>query len=685
MQLPIDLLSRVARIPPGADLAAALGGLDLAGVPNDRVVDVLQAQYRQLAHDQARMLATIVEVSRSTPFSDPDDPDVQKACGPRRALAAYEWASGELAAALTFTGRAAELELHFAQTVVEKLPWVFAALLAGQIDRVKAKVFADHLDPAFDELTTEQIDAICADLLPIAPTLTTGQLAARLLRAIIAIDPAYARRRYARAVRERAVTAYLDRDHTVTITATGLPVDEAAAACERLEVLAAAVKRAGHPGRLGQIQTDLFLGMLDGRFQGMTETQIITYLLTHPRTEDTPAAAATPAAQGRPAAMGADTAASETTRTHDSTDTGSIGETIGVTTEPAAGVAAEVAATGSGTRATSTGTDPIAGAADTSSASCPGAGSDPTCVPAPDHGVAQDPMTNPGAADGPRWTRAGIEIRVGLSTLLGLDDQPGEIPGLGPVLADVARTIVARQRRGAPWRFAVTDAEGYLILAGVTRRRPHLGAVPESDRDRCRGGVVEVHIPAALLDQLHTDPTRSEVWAEVINDIAAQYSRRHELTAALDARPTDRFARAALARHVEVRDRTCSHPGCRRSARKSDLDHTRDHARGGPSVRRNIGPNCARHHLYKHRLGWRLHQPKPGHFVWTSPLGQVYRTRGEPVTPPQPEPRPRPLEPQDDPDDRHVYVDQKILHLPPPQTTPQPSPSHTDSDDEPPF
>ena len=64
------------------------------------------------------------------------------------------------------------------------------------------------------------------------------------------------------------------------------------------------------------------------------------------------------------------------------------------------------------------------------------------------------------------WPSPGIEIRVGLATLLGRDDRPGEIPGLGQVTAEVARTAVAAQRRGAEWRFAIVDDEGYLLLAG---------------------------------------------------------------------------------------------------------------------------------------------------------------------------------------------------------------------------
>ena len=82
---------------------------------------------------------------------------------------------------------------------------------------------------------------------------------------------------------------------------------------------------------------------------------------------------------------------------------------------------------------------------------------------------------------------------MALSTLLGRDEQPGEIPGLGPVPASHARAVVAQQRR-AEWRYAVTDTEGRLLFDGITRRRP-TGLVATGPR----GGIVELHVPEALL------------------------------------------------------------------------------------------------------------------------------------------------------------------------------------------
>jgi Domain of unknown function (DUF222) len=522
-------------LPPGPGLAAALGALDLSRVPTDELVDVLRAQSRQCAHDQARLWASLVEVGLAVPSDELD-------------TAGMAWASSEVAAALTWTSRTADRELYLAQVVVRTLPEVFAALWAGEIDRAKAVVFAGYLDPAHG-VTREQAAVICARVLPIAPKLTTAQLRGRLWRALLAIDPGWARRRYTQAVRGRAVTAVLADDGTVTITGSGLPADEAAVACARVDRLAEAAKRAGHPGRAGQIAADVYLGLLDGRFDGLSEEQIIATLRRELRPEDT----------------GADGPSSR--------DDGPVpGHT--------------------GTRAT---------------------------------------------------TPTGVEIRVGLATLLGLDERPGEIPGLGPVLPGVARDLVARQQRGAEWRFAVTDPDGHLLLAGMTRHRPRVTPGAEPTIGRCSGGIVELQIDADQLTELvelisdqATEPTAPPAitaWTTVIADIAAQFAGRHALLAALDGRPLDRFPGPALARHVQVRDRTCSHPGCGRPARRCDLDHTRDHARGGLTVRSNLGPGCSRHHPLKHGRGWTLTQPRPGLFEWTSPLGQVYRTRGEPIMP----------------------------------------------------
>lgn len=607
-----ELVDRAVALPPGPELSAVLNALPREKVPNARLVEVARARARQLAHEQAALFADMVEIAHAVPVADLSG---DRAMAVERAEEQLEWASHELAAGLTWTPTAADRELAFAAALVERLPLVFASLHRGHIDRGKARVFVDYLDPANGELTDQQSRRLCERFVPQAPGLTTKQLADRLYRALHAIDPDLRRRRYERAVQARGVTLYLDpRTGTAILAGNGLPPDEAAAAAERIDRLVEATKRAGHPGRRPQISADLYLGMLDGSFHGRTENEIIDQLLASRRPEDGP-------------------------------DIARPGEHA-------------------------TGEHPAPDDTAPDSSTVVGAGGAAAAAPSVDDAV--------------RWTRdrvatrEGIEIRVGLATLAGLDDRPGEIPGLGPVGAHLARTTVAAQRRGAAWKFAVVDPDGYLLLAGPLRRRPR-GSARSAP---VRGGIVEVHLTVDELGHYSADSVLGG-WDGVLAEIAEAWADRDDFRRRLAANPHARFARGPLADHVRIRDRSCCGPGCTRSARRSDLDHTREHARGGETVEVNIGPACKRHHPDKDR-GWSLAQSEPGLFRWISPLGRTYVTKGEPVRPdlPDPDPAPHPAaETANELDQRLRRVDPRILERPeaePPRPPPPP-------EEEPPF
>ncbi len=64
-----------------------------------------------------------------------------------------------------------------------------------------------------------------------------------------------------------------------------------------------------------------------------------------------------------------------------------------------------------------------------------------------------------------------IQVTVAATTLLGLDDQPAELAGYGPIPAEVARRIAADP--DATWRRLLTDpASGILLDYGTTVYRP---------------------------------------------------------------------------------------------------------------------------------------------------------------------------------------------------------------------
>jgi len=68
--------------------------------------------------------------------------------------------------------------------------------------------------------------------------------------------------------------------------------------------------------------------------------------------------------------------------------------------------------------------------------------------------------------------RGVVDIRVDLTTLIGLDDNPAELSGYGPIIADVARRVVDNAD-DAEWRVTVTDpVTGRPTHTGTTSRRP---------------------------------------------------------------------------------------------------------------------------------------------------------------------------------------------------------------------
>jgi hypothetical protein len=164
-----------------------------------------------------------------------------------------------------------------------------------------------------------------------------------------------------------------------------------------------------------------------------------------------------------------------------------------------------------------------------------------------------------------------VELTIPLATAAGMGDEPGELAGYGPVVADVARQIAAL-RHDAEWRFSVTD-KGELVYNGVTAARPDVATSPQPPED--------------------DDPAR-------------------------------RFPSAKLRRWIVARDRHCQAPGCNAPARVCDVDHVIDHAQGGRTEHSNLILLCRRHHRAKH-LGFITPiSRRPRSVGWMTKTGQVY-------------------------------------------------------------
>ncbi|KAA9132409.1 HNH endonuclease signature motif containing protein [Microbacterium caowuchunii] len=97
----------------------------------------------------------------------------------------------------------------------------------------------------------------------------------------------------------------------------------------------------------------------------------------------------------------------------------------------------------------------------------------------------------------------------------------------------------------------------------------------------------------------------------------------HPVSGAVLASDT-RFAEGPLRNFLKARDRHCRFPGCRVPAIRCEIDHTIDHARGGPTAVENCEALCQRHHTMKQFTAWNVRQLGDGVLEWTSPLGRTY-------------------------------------------------------------
>ncbi|KAA9132977.1 HNH endonuclease [Microbacterium caowuchunii] len=128
-------------------------------------------------------------------------------------------------------------------------------------------------------------------------------------------------------------------------------------------------------------------------------------------------------------------------------------------------------------------------------------------------------------------------------------------------------------------------------------------------------------LPADLTGTSPIDPATARTLAG--NAPGLDRILTHPITGAVLT--TDRYQPTAdLKRFLRGRDHRCRFPGCRMPAIRSDIDHTRDYADGGPTEAGNLAHLCRGHHTLKHATPWRVRQLAGGVLEWTSPAGHTY-------------------------------------------------------------
>jgi hypothetical protein len=261
---------------PGPVLAGWLSSIDVDAVSgHDRVV-VLRAHQRMASHYAAAVYADMAAVGEA--FRDVDD-------DPRWV---GEAASAEIRAALTLTRRAADIEFGFALELGERLPRVAEALAVGVIDVRRARTIVHgtvHLAP---ETARTVVDRVIDD----APGLTTGQLAARIRRLCIDVDPEEAEERYRQAVTDRRVVSEATESGTANLLGLDLAPHRVAAATRRIDRLARSLRGGEESRTMDQLRADVLLDLLTGNARhgktvgGVVDIRVdlatLTRLVDHP-------------------------------------------------------------------------------------------------------------------------------------------------------------------------------------------------------------------------------------------------------------------------------------------------------------------------------------------------------------------------------------------------------------------
>src|SRR6201996_2542668 len=225
----------------------------LAELDDDELIGVLRAWQRVGSWASACLLTAVAELARrrpagrAAPTAPGQFPDQIS-----------EFASDEVAAALTLTSRAADGHTELALDLAIRLPATFRAHHAGLIDFPRVRLIADATRVLSD------IDArrVETQVLARAAGQTTGQLRAALARAGLAADPQAAARRREEAQKDPRVRRWQEDAGTAALAGYNLPPADVLAADQRLTARALALRDAGLPGSVEELRARAYLDAL---------------------------------------------------------------------------------------------------------------------------------------------------------------------------------------------------------------------------------------------------------------------------------------------------------------------------------------------------------------------------------------------------------------------------------------
>ncbi|WP_417562045.1 DUF222 domain-containing protein [Microbacterium sp.] len=172
-----------------------------------------------------------------------------------------------------------------------------------------------------------------------------------------------------------------------------------------------------------------------------------------------------------------------------------------------------------------------------------------------------------------------------------------------------------------------------LLLTGNT----HGHGTTDAGRDAINSITATVHvtIPATTLTGRTVGGAAVDGYGPIDSDTARHLAGNSKTGVRIFTDPAtgvptcvDRYRPSKRQRLLlQVRDRHCRFPGCRRPARKCDIDHTIRYADGGPTCLCNLEHFCERHHTVKHDTDWQVEQLPGGILRFTAPTRRIHTTR----------------------------------------------------------
>ncbi|TDO46263.1 uncharacterized protein DUF222 [Kribbella sp. VKM Ac-2527] len=474
-------------LPPGAELAAALEQVRATTLSPMALVELMKATARQTAWSESIRLEAIASFWRQRQAQSSDIPrpnQIDKAgrpIDPERSWAA------EIALALKVSPETVGNHIDTALHLTSTLTATHSALRCGAISLSKAIAISTKTR----ELTEAQARAVEAHVLKRAPGQTHANLQKSLSRQVAKYRAKDQADRHRKAVDERCckIVPLPDGMAGLWIVNTADKIQQIWVVIQALATLAK-----HHTPTPGGATTST--GTASAGDTGIPGN-----------------GSGSATGSGSTGTGSADTTSSTSARGTGSTGTGS--------TAASAGSAASAASAGTGSASADNAAAGTTNAADATSVAGTGTADTGAAGAASTAGGAAGPFTDPGSHPDPRATgsppdhdphperakdrrnvdqrradavadlfehvlrngldwldrrlpdqhkrRPHIEVVVPFSTLLGLDDDPAELTGYGPIPADMARRIA----EDGTWRRLLTDPiNGAVLEASTTRHDP---------------------------------------------------------------------------------------------------------------------------------------------------------------------------------------------------------------------